>query len=75
MVILDMLFCGDFTTKNYLHWRTGLLIPKLANSNVGGETSFPVSVAFTPAALPSKLTALAAVEHKQEVSSLNLNFS
>ena len=44
---------------------------KLVNSNVGWETSFPVSVEFTPASLPSKQTAQA----NQEVKSLNLNFS
>ena len=48
---------------------------KLVNSNVGRDTSFPVSVAFTPATLPSKETAQAAAENKQEVKSLNLNFS
>ena len=51
------------------------LITKLVNSNIGLETSFPVSVVFTTATLPSKQTAQAAAEHKQEVSSLNLNFS
>ena len=50
-------------------------IIKLANSNVDWEAWFPVSVAFTPATLPSKQTAQAAAEHKQEVKSLNLNFS
>ena len=43
------------------------------NSNVGWELSFPVSFAYTPATLPSKQTAQAAAEHKQEVKSLNLN--
>ena len=51
------------------------MITKLVNSYVGWVTSFPVSVAFTPATLPSKQTAQTAAEHKQEVSSLNLNFS
>ena len=48
---------------------------KHVNSNVGCETSFPVSVVFTPATLPSKQTAQAAADHKQEVSSLNFNFN
>ena len=52
-----------------------LPIRMLVNSNVVCETSFPVSVAFTPASLPSKQTAQAATEHKQEVNSLNLKFS
>ena len=51
------------------------MINKVVNSNVGGEASFPDYVAFTPATLPSKQTAQAAAEHKQELSSLNLNFS
>ena len=48
---------------------------KLVNSNVGSETSFPVSVVFAPAKLPSKQTAQAAAEHKQEVKSRNLNLN
>ena len=65
-------------------WQRHILLPrlrkwhgmtKLVNSNVGWETSFPVSVAFKPATLPSKQTAQAAAEHKQKVKSLNLNFS
>ena len=51
------------------------LLIKSLNSNVGWETSFPVSVAFAPAPLPSKQTAQAAAEHKQEVKSLSLKFS
>ena len=47
----------------------------IVNSNVGWETSFPLSVAFTPATLPSKQTDQTAADHKQEVRSLNLNFS
>ena len=39
------------------------------------RASFPVYVTFTPATLPSKQTAQATAEHKQEVSSLDLNFS
>ena len=50
-------------------------INKLVNSNVGWETSYPVSVALTPATLPSKHAAQAAAEHKQEMKFLNLNFS
>ena len=42
---------------------------KGVNSNVGWETSFSVSVAFTPATLPSKQTAQVAAEHQQEVTS------
>ena len=51
------------------------VVIKLVNSNVSWETAFPVSVASSPATRPSKQTAKAAAEHKQEVISLNLNFS
>ena len=37
---------------------------KLVNYNVGCETSFPVSVVFTPPTLPSKQIALAEAERK-----------
>ena len=68
-------FCGnnseDFDCDN----ERESLVNKSVNSNVGWENSFPVSVAFIPATMPSKQTAQAAAEHKQEVKSLNLNFS
>ena len=75
-------FCRRRWTGAYafdeLHARHGSTdyadsMSKLVNSNVGWETPFPVSVAFTPATLPSKQIALAAAEHKQEVRSHNLN--
>ena len=48
---------------------------KPVNSNLGQESSFPVSFASRPARRPSKQTTEAAAEHKQEVSSLNPNLS
>ena len=48
---------------------------KLVNSNLGLESSFPVSVASRPVRRPSKQPALAAAEHKQEISYLNLHLS
>ena len=53
-------------------------LTKFVNSNIGRESSFPVSVESRPAMQPSKQTAKAAAdvaEHKQEMSSLNLNLS
>ena len=49
-------------------------VTKLINSNVVRESSFPISVLST-LAQPSEQTAKAAVEHKEEVTSLNLHLS
>ena len=51
------------------------VVSKLVNSNLGWESLFPVFVASRLAARPSKQIAKAATEHKQEVSSHNINFS
>ena len=48
---------------------------KLVNWNLGWESSFPVSVESIQAMQPSRQATDAVAEHKQEVSSLNLNLS
>ena len=59
-----------------LLWMFGSqVIDKLVNSNLGCETSFPVSAASRPFTRLSKQTTIAAAEHKQEMSSINLNLS
>ena len=47
----------------------------VVNYDLSWEKSFPVSDASRPARRPSKQTAQEAAEHKQEVSSLNINLS
>ena len=51
----------------------GSVRTKLVNSNLGYESSFPVSVVSRPATRPSKQPAKATAGQKQDVSSLNPN--
>ena len=48
---------------------------ELVNSNLGWESSINVAFVSRPVTWASKQTAKAAMEHKQEMSSLNLNLS
>ena len=63
--------CNLYTQKVSYDYMNDHMICKLVNSNVGWESSFPVSVVSRPAMRPSKQTAKAATQHRQKVISLS----